>query len=151
MTALQAIMSKVLLVPSGGHSTDHIQPDQSGFEWITSSRVIGECFSTSSQYCNRGLSLKYSDVFDLLPVVGFLQSGSKLLFRRRHREKESCLSHSHEDISNMGNNFAATATSSRKKSGSFSRRLIKRFSFRSSGKSKGKATATNGGAGSLDN
>lgn len=83
--------------------------------------------------------------------VGFLQSGSKLLFRRRHREKESCLSQSHEDISNMGNNFAAAATSSRKKSGSFSRRLIKRFSFRSSGKSKGKATATNGGASSLDN
>ncbi|KAM3601779.1 uncharacterized protein V6R79_018863 [Siganus canaliculatus] len=83
--------------------------------------------------------------------VGFLQSGSKLLFRRRHREKESCLSQSHEDISNMGNNFAAAATSSRKKSGSFSRRLIKRFSFRSSGKSKGKASATNGGASSLDN
>ncbi|KAM6983907.1 phospholipid transfer protein C2CD2L isoform 2-T2 [Tautogolabrus adspersus] len=83
--------------------------------------------------------------------VSFLQSGSKLLFRRRHREKESCLSQSHEDISNMGNNFAAAATSSRKKSGSFSRRLIKRFSFRSSGKSKGKTTATNGGASSLDN
>uniref|UniRef100_UPI0037E98495 phospholipid transfer protein C2CD2L n=1 Tax=Semicossyphus pulcher TaxID=241346 RepID=UPI0037E98495 len=83
--------------------------------------------------------------------VGFLQSGTKLLFRRKHREKESCLSHSHEDISNMGNNFAAAANSSRKKSGSFSRRLIKRFSFRSSGKSKGKATATNGGASSLDN
>ncbi|XP_071317165.1 phospholipid transfer protein C2CD2L isoform X2 [Trachinotus anak] len=82
--------------------------------------------------------------------VGFLQSGTKLLFRRRHREKESCLSQSHEDISNMGNNFAAAATSSRKKSGSFSRRLIKRFSFRSSGKSKSKATATNGGASSLD-
>uniref|UniRef100_I3JD36 C2cd2 like n=1 Tax=Oreochromis niloticus TaxID=8128 RepID=I3JD36_ORENI len=56
--------------------------------------------------------------------VGFLQSGTKLLFRRRHREKESCLSH-------------------------FSRRLIKRFSFRSSGKSKGKAA--NGGASALDN
>ncbi|XP_062288921.1 phospholipid transfer protein C2CD2L isoform X1 [Scomber scombrus] len=83
--------------------------------------------------------------------VGFLQSGTKLLFRRRHREKESCLSQSHEDISNMGNNFAAVATSSRKKSGSFSRRLIKRFSFRSSGKSKGKTTGTNGGTSSLDN
>nr|XP_020454632.1 C2 domain-containing protein 2-like isoform X1 [Monopterus albus] len=83
--------------------------------------------------------------------VGFLQSGSKLLFRRRHREKESCLSQSHEDISNMGTNFAAAAAGSRKKSGSFSRRLIKRFSFRSSGKSKGKGTAANGGATSLDN
>ncbi|XP_072231093.1 phospholipid transfer protein C2CD2L isoform X2 [Leuresthes tenuis] len=84
--------------------------------------------------------------------VGFLQSGTKLLFRRRHREKESCLSQSHEDISNMGNNFAAAAPSiSRKKSGSFSRRIIKRFSFRSSGKSKGKAAASNGGASSVDN
>ncbi|XP_041863758.1 phospholipid transfer protein C2CD2L isoform X2 [Melanotaenia boesemani] len=84
--------------------------------------------------------------------VGFLQSGTKLLFRRKHREKESCLSQSHEDISNMGNNFAAAATNSnRKKSGSFSRRIIKRFSFRSSGKSKNKAAATNGGASSADN
>lgn len=82
--------------------------------------------------------------------VGFLQSGSKLLFRRRHREKESCLSQSHEDISNMGNNFSP-AVNSRKKSGSFSRRLIKRFSFRSSGKSKSKTAASNGGASSLDN
>lgn len=87
----------------------------------------------------------------LPPAVGFLQSGSKLLFRRRHREKEACLSQSHEDISNMGNNFAAAGTSSRKKSGSFSRRLIKRFSFRTSGKSKGKGAATNGGASSLGN
>uniref|UniRef100_A0A672FR19 Synaptotagmin-like mitochondrial and lipid-binding domain-containing protein n=1 Tax=Salarias fasciatus TaxID=181472 RepID=A0A672FR19_SALFA len=83
--------------------------------------------------------------------VGFLQSGTKLLFRRRHREKESCLSQSHEDISNMGNNFSPAANSNRKKSGSFSRRLIKRFSFRSSGKSKSKTAASNGGASSLDN
>ncbi|CAB1419988.1 unnamed protein product [Pleuronectes platessa] len=83
--------------------------------------------------------------------VGFLQSGTKMLFRRRHRQKESCLSQSHEDISNIGNNFAADATLSRKKSGSFSRRIIKRFSFRSSGKSKDKGSATNGGASPLDN
>ncbi|KAM9729517.1 phospholipid transfer protein C2CD2L isoform 1-T1 [Menidia menidia] len=84
--------------------------------------------------------------------VGFLQSGTKLLFRRRHREKESCLSQSHEDISNIGNNFTAAAPNiSRKKSGSFSRRIIKRFSFRSSGKSKGKAASSNGGASSVDN
>ncbi|KAM4546351.1 phospholipid transfer protein C2CD2L isoform 1-T1 [Fundulus diaphanus] len=84
--------------------------------------------------------------------VGFLQSGSKLLFRRRHREKEPCLSQSHEDISNMGNSFSAPATgTTRKKSGSFSRRIIKRFSFRSSYKSKGKTAASNGGASSVDN
>uniref|UniRef100_UPI003AAF4B19 phospholipid transfer protein C2CD2L n=1 Tax=Centroberyx gerrardi TaxID=166262 RepID=UPI003AAF4B19 len=83
--------------------------------------------------------------------VGFLQSGTKLLFRRRHREKDPSFSQSHEDISNLGNNCVAAATSGRKKSGSFSRRLIKRFSFRSSGKSKGKAAASNGGASTLDN
>ncbi|XP_061607621.1 phospholipid transfer protein C2CD2L isoform X7 [Phyllopteryx taeniolatus] len=83
--------------------------------------------------------------------VGFLQSGSKLLFRRRFREKEPCLSQSHEDVSKMANNFAAAADSGRKKSGSFSRRLIKRFSFRSSGKWKGKATSPNGGASSAHN
>uniref|UniRef100_A0A3Q2XCG6 C2cd2 like n=1 Tax=Hippocampus comes TaxID=109280 RepID=A0A3Q2XCG6_HIPCM len=83
--------------------------------------------------------------------VGFLQSGSKLLFRKRHREKEPCLSQSHEDVSKMGNNFTAAADSGRKKSASFSRRLIKRFSFRSSGKWKGKGTSTNGGAGSANN
>lgn len=83
--------------------------------------------------------------------VGFLQSGTKLLFRRKHREKESCFSQSHEDLSNMGNNFVPSAASSHKKSGSFSRRLIKRFSFRTSSKSKSKASSSNGGASSLDN
>lgn len=83
--------------------------------------------------------------------VGFLQSGTKLLFRRKHREKESCFSQSHEDLSNMGNNYVAAASSSHKKSGSFSRRLIKRFSFRTSSKSKSKASSSNGGASSLDN
>lgn len=83
--------------------------------------------------------------------VGFLQSGTKLLFRRKHREKESCFSQSHEDLSNMGNNFVASAASSHKKSGSFSRRLIKRFSFRTSSKSKSKGSSSNGGASSLDN
>ncbi|XP_034034471.1 phospholipid transfer protein C2CD2L isoform X2 [Thalassophryne amazonica] len=82
--------------------------------------------------------------------VGFLQSGTKLLLRRRHREKESCFSQSHEDISSMGSNFVTATMTTRKTSGSFSRRLIKRFSFRASGKSK-KGSATNGGASSLDN
>ncbi|KAG9351453.1 hypothetical protein JZ751_022703 [Albula glossodonta] len=75
--------------------------------------------------------------------VGFLRSGTKLLFRRRHRQKDPSLSQSHEDVSNLGN-----GSTMRKKSGSFSRRLIKRFSFRS--KSKGKAS-TNGGAGATEN
>ncbi|XP_057676084.1 phospholipid transfer protein C2CD2L [Corythoichthys intestinalis] len=83
--------------------------------------------------------------------VGFLQSGSRLLFRRRYREKEPCLSQSHEDISKTDKNFSAAADSSRKKSGSFSRRLIKRFSFRTSGKRKCKATSTNGGESSANN
>lgn len=93
----------------------------------------------------------HSETFCLRPAVGFLQSGSKLLFRRRRREKEACLSQSHEDISNMGNSFNAASAGSRKTSGSFSRRLIKHFSFRSSGKSKAKATSTNGGSSPLGN
>lgn len=87
----------------------------------------------------------------LLPAVSFLQSGTKLWFRKRHREKDSSLSQSHENISNMSNFTPTTTEISRKKSGSFSRRLIKRFSFRSSGKSKGTAQATNGGASAVDN
>uniref|UniRef100_A0A3P9HMH5 C2cd2 like n=1 Tax=Oryzias latipes TaxID=8090 RepID=A0A3P9HMH5_ORYLA len=83
--------------------------------------------------------------------VSFLQSGTKLWFRKRHREKDSSLSQSHENISNMSNFTPTTTEISRKKSGSFSRRLIKRFSFRSSGKSKGTAPATNGGASAVDN
>ncbi|MGH0128591.1 UNVERIFIED_CONTAM: hypothetical protein FKN15_001801 [Acipenser sinensis] len=75
--------------------------------------------------------------------VGFLRSGTKLLFRRRHRQKDPGCSQSHEDVSNVANGSAV-----RKKSGSFSRRLIKRFSFRS--KSKGKASA-NGGAEGIEN
>uniref|UniRef100_A0A8C8A386 C2cd2 like n=1 Tax=Oryzias sinensis TaxID=183150 RepID=A0A8C8A386_9TELE len=83
--------------------------------------------------------------------VSFLQSGTKLWFRKRHREKDSSLSQSHENISNMSNFTPTTTEISRKKSGSFSRRLIKRFSFRSSAKSKGTAPATNGGASAVDN
>lgn len=84
--------------------------------------------------------------------MGFLRSGTKLLFRRRHRQKNSSFSQSHEDVTNLDNDpsTASCSSSGRKKSGSFSRRLIKRFSFRSS-KSKGKNSSTNGGASSLDN
>ncbi|RXN10388.1 C2 domain-containing 2-like isoform X1 [Labeo rohita] len=84
--------------------------------------------------------------------VGFLRSGTKLLFRRKHREKDPSFSHSHEDISNLGNDSstASCSSTSRKKSGSFSRRLIKRFSFRSS-KTKGKSSTANGGSGTTDN
>ncbi|XP_015193045.1 phospholipid transfer protein C2CD2L [Lepisosteus oculatus] len=74
--------------------------------------------------------------------VGFLRSGTKLLFRRRHRQKDPSLSQSHEDVSNLGNGSAV-----RKKSGSFSRRLIKRFSFRTKSKSK---TSANGGMGGAE-
>ncbi|KAK2816358.1 hypothetical protein Q7C36_022629 [Tachysurus vachellii] len=84
--------------------------------------------------------------------VGFLRSGTKLLFRKRHRQKNSSFSQSHEDVTNLDNDpsTASCSSSGRKKSGSFSRRLIKRFSFRSS-KSKGKNSSTNGGASGLDN
>lgn len=65
-------------------------------------------------------------------TVSFLRSGTKLIFRRRPRQKEAGLSQSHDDLSNT------TATPSvRKKAGSFSRRLIKRFSFKSKPKANG--------------
>ncbi|XP_016380259.1 C2 domain-containing protein 2-like isoform X3 [Sinocyclocheilus rhinocerous] len=84
--------------------------------------------------------------------VGFLRSGTKLLFRRKHREKEPSFSQSHEDVSNLGNDSptASCSSTSRKKSGSFSHRLIKRFSFRSS-KTKGKSSTANGGSSATDN
>uniref|UniRef100_A0A8C5T9H4 C2CD2 like n=1 Tax=Malurus cyaneus samueli TaxID=2593467 RepID=A0A8C5T9H4_9PASS len=64
--------------------------------------------------------------------VSFLRSGTKLIFRRRSKQKEAGLSQSHDDLSN------ATASSiTRKKTGSFSHRLIKRFSFKSKSKPKG--------------
>ncbi|XP_076867944.1 phospholipid transfer protein C2CD2L [Brachyhypopomus gauderio] len=84
--------------------------------------------------------------------VGFLRSGTKLLFRRRHKQKEPSFSQSHEDVCSLGNHASSAAScspSSRKKAGSFSRRLIKRFSFRSS-RSKGKGGTANGGPASDD-
>ncbi|XP_016327788.1 phospholipid transfer protein C2CD2L isoform X3 [Sinocyclocheilus anshuiensis] len=84
--------------------------------------------------------------------VGFLRSGTKLLFRRKRREKDPSFSQSHEDVSNLGNDSstASCSSTSRKKSGSFSHRLIKRFSFRSS-KTKGKSSTANGGSSTTDN
>ncbi|KFQ36034.1 C2 domain-containing protein 2-like, partial [Merops nubicus] len=63
--------------------------------------------------------------------VSFLRSGTKLIFRRRSKHKEAGLSQSHDDLSNVITNSAA-----RKKAGSFSHRLIKRFSFKSKSKPK---------------
>ncbi|KFP10496.1 C2 domain-containing protein 2-like, partial [Egretta garzetta] len=63
--------------------------------------------------------------------VSFLRSGTKLIFRRRSKQKEAGLSQSHDDLSNVTADSAA-----RKKAGSFSRRLIKRFSFKSKSKPK---------------
>ncbi|XP_068274309.1 phospholipid transfer protein C2CD2L isoform X2 [Nyctibius grandis] len=63
--------------------------------------------------------------------VSFLRSGTKLIFRRRTKQKEAGLSQSHDDLSNV-----AAGSAARKKAGSFSRRLIKRFSFKSKSKPK---------------
>ncbi|KFR13710.1 C2 domain-containing protein 2-like, partial [Opisthocomus hoazin] len=63
--------------------------------------------------------------------VSFLRSGTKLIFRRRSKQKEAGLSQSHDDLSNV-----AASSAARKKAGSFSRRLIKRFSFKSKSKPK---------------
>ncbi|XP_073422553.1 phospholipid transfer protein C2CD2L isoform X2 [Dendrobates tinctorius] len=57
--------------------------------------------------------------------VGFLRSGTKLFFRRHNRD--AGLSQSHDDLTN-------SATSSRKKRGSFPRRLLKRFSLKTKSK-----------------
>ncbi|KAG8569752.1 hypothetical protein GDO81_014532 [Engystomops pustulosus] len=65
--------------------------------------------------------------------VGFLRSGTKLFFRRHHRD--TGLSQSHDDLTN-------SATASRKKSGSFPRRLFKRFSLKTKSK-----PSVNGSAG----
>ncbi|NWS62716.1 C2C2L protein, partial [Chunga burmeisteri] len=71
--------------------------------------------------------------------VSFLRSGTKLIFRRRSKQKESGLSQSHDDLSNVTADSAA-----RKKAGSFSRRLIKRFSFKSKSKPKASDGTTAG-------
>ncbi|XP_053703669.1 phospholipid transfer protein C2CD2L [Synchiropus splendidus] len=64
--------------------------------------------------------------------AGFLPRA--MWFRRRRGDTQTSISHSHEDVSNI-----SSSSSCRKKSGSFSRRLIKRFSFRTSKKSEGRA------------
>ncbi|KAL8173446.1 UNVERIFIED_CONTAM: Phospholipid transfer protein c2cd2l [Gekko kuhli] len=69
--------------------------------------------------------------------VNFLRSGTKLIFRRKNKQKEAGLSQSHDDLPN-----ASASSAPRKKSGSFSRRLIKRFSFKSKPKANGSTPAT---------
>ncbi|XP_054251496.1 phospholipid transfer protein C2CD2L [Indicator indicator] len=71
--------------------------------------------------------------------VSFLRSGTKLIFRRRSKQKEAGLSQSHDDLSNVTTNSTA-----RKKAGSFSHRLIKRFSFKSKSKPKASDSTTAG-------
>ncbi|KFQ32185.1 C2 domain-containing protein 2-like, partial [Mesitornis unicolor] len=69
--------------------------------------------------------------------VSFLRSGTKLIFRRRSKQKEVGLSQSHDDLSNVTADSVA-----RKKAGSFSHRLIKRFSFKSKSKAKASESTT---------
>ncbi|KAL4647519.1 C2 domain-containing protein 2-like [Arapaima gigas] len=71
---------------------------------------------------------------------GFLRSGTRLLLRRKARQKEPNISRSHEDVADTG-----SGCSPRRRSSSFSRRLIKRFSLRS--KSGGKTGARRGKTG----
>ncbi|NXF33253.1 C2C2L protein, partial [Nyctibius bracteatus] len=71
--------------------------------------------------------------------VSFLRSGTKLIFRKRSKQKEAGLSQSHDDLSN-----AAAGSAARKKAGSFSHRLIKRFSFKSKSKPKASDGTTAG-------
>ncbi|XP_061870165.1 phospholipid transfer protein C2CD2L isoform X4 [Colius striatus] len=62
--------------------------------------------------------------------VSFLRSGTRLIFRRRSKQKEVGLSQSHDDLPNV------TDSTVGKKGSGFSRRLIKRFSFKSKSKPK---------------
>ncbi|KAM4646462.1 phospholipid transfer protein C2CD2L isoform 5-T10 [Amazona ochrocephala] len=71
--------------------------------------------------------------------VSFLRSGTKLIFRGKSKQKEAGLSQSHDDLSNI-----ATDSTAGKKAGSFSRRLIKRFSFKSKTKPKVSDSVTAG-------
>ncbi|NWI55126.1 C2C2L protein, partial [Calyptomena viridis] len=71
--------------------------------------------------------------------VSFLRSGTKLIFRRRSKQKEAGLSQSHDDLSNVTAN-----STTRKKAGSFSHRLIKRFSLKSKSKPKGSDSTSAG-------
>ncbi|NXN14372.1 C2C2L protein, partial [Indicator maculatus] len=71
--------------------------------------------------------------------VSFLRSGTKLIFRRRSKQKEAGLSQSHDDLSNV-----TTNSTTRKKAGSFSHQLIKRFSFKSKSKLKASDSTTAG-------
>ncbi|XP_062450462.1 phospholipid transfer protein C2CD2L isoform X3 [Rhea pennata] len=71
--------------------------------------------------------------------VSFLRSGTKLIFRRRSKQRDAGLSQSHDDLSNV-----STSSATRKKAGSFSRRLIKRFSFKSKSKPKVSDSTTTG-------
>ncbi|NXK48086.1 C2C2L protein, partial [Chauna torquata] len=71
--------------------------------------------------------------------VSFLRSGTKLIFRRRSKQKETGLSQSHDDLSNV-----TTSSATKKKAGSFSHRLIKRFSFKSKSKPKANDSTTTG-------
>lgn len=72
-------------------------------------------------------------------TVSFLRSGTKLIFRRKSKQKEAGLSQSHDDLSNI-----ATDSTPGKKAGSFSHRLIKRFSFKSKSKPKVSDSVTAG-------
>ncbi|XP_057284223.1 phospholipid transfer protein C2CD2L [Pezoporus wallicus] len=71
--------------------------------------------------------------------VSFLRSGTKLIFRRKSKQKEAGLSQSHDDLSSI-----ATDSAAGKKAGSFSHRLIKRFSFKSKSKPKVSDSVTAG-------
>nr|XP_033774499.1 phospholipid transfer protein C2CD2L [Geotrypetes seraphini] len=73
--------------------------------------------------------------------VGFLLSGTKLLFRKRNKAKEAGLSQSHDNLPN-------SCSSASRKKGSFSHRLIKHFSFKSKAKSKASTNGSMAGPGS---
>ncbi|KAJ8368215.1 hypothetical protein SKAU_G00082430 [Synaphobranchus kaupii] len=115
----------------GEHSLQGNNSDRSSYERPSNDDLESEMGSTGTLETR---SLKDHK-------VGFLRSGTKLLFRRRPQRKDPSLSRSHEDVSNLGHNSVRC-----KKSGSFSRRLIKRFSFHTRSKVKTSADANGASA-----
>lgn len=98
---------------------NHIILPQSSFDLL---------FLTNGTWCGQFqcINTLHAKCINLLFIaVGFLRSGTKLFFRRHHRD--TGLSQSHDDLTN-------SAASSRKKSGSFPRRLFKRFSLKTKSK-----------------
>lgn len=127
-----------LAVGSRGSPTCHALPLCGAEEVFAAHPRAAGCVIAPETHQGRIL-IMVSTSFLSVSAVSFLRSGTKLIFRRRSKQKEAGLSQSHDDLSNVTAN-----STTRKKAGSFSRRLIKRFSFKSKSKPKASDSTTAG-------